>query len=180
MRAHPSRVEAGNAFGAWMSPRWYVLRTRSRHEKLVRAQLAERRIQAFLPLYERWSRWKDRRKRIAFPLFPGYCFARFRFAEKLRVLNCVGVVELVGPGGQPEAVPDAEIEAIERLAATTLVYDPHPFLEHGMEVEVVRGPLVGVRGTLLRKDRVSKLVLSVRLIRQAAVVEIHPADVIAV
>ena len=159
---------------------WYVLRTRSRHEKTVNTQLIERKVETFLPLVERWSRWKDRRKKIAFPLFPGYCFARFPLVERLRVLNVVGVAGLVGCGGPPEPVPDAEIDAIQRLAATTLQYDPHPFLAEGMDVEVVRGPLAGIRGKLLRKDRVTRLVLAVTLIRQAAVVEIHPADVVAV
>ena len=42
------------------------------------------------------------------------------------------------------------------------------------------GPLSGVRGRLLRKDRVTKLVLAVTLIRQAAIVEIHPGDVVKV
>jgi transcriptional antiterminator NusG len=159
---------------------WYVLRTRSRHEKTVHNQLVEREVQTFLPLVERWSRWKDRRKKIAFPLFPGYCFARFSLVERLRVLNVVGVAGLVGCNGRPEPVPEAEIDAIQRLAATTLQYDPHPFLTEGMDVEVVRGPLAGVRGKLLRKDRITRLVLAVTLIHQAAVVEIHPADVVPV
>ena len=159
---------------------WYVLRTRSRHEKTVHNQLVEREVQTFLPVVERWSRWKDRRKKIAFPLFPGYCFARFSLVERLRVLNVVGVAGLVGCSGRPEPVPDAEIDAIQRLAATTLQYDPHPFLTEGMDVEVVRGPLAGVRGKLLRKDRITRLVLAVTLIHQAAVVEIHPADVVPV
>ncbi|OLB03460.1 MAG: hypothetical protein AUH14_13230 [Candidatus Rokubacteria bacterium 13_2_20CM_69_15_1] len=159
---------------------WYVLRTRSRHEKTVHNQLVKREVETFLPLVERWSRWKDRRKKIAFPLFPGYCFARFSLVERLRVLSVVGAAGLVGCSGQPEPVPDAEIDAIQRLAATTLQYDPHPFLTEGMDVEVVRGPLAGVRGKLLRKDRITRLVLAVTLINQAAVVEIHPADVVPV
>lgn len=159
-------------------PLWYVVRTRSRHEKTVRDQLVGRDVETFLPVVERWSRWKDRRKKVAFPLFPGYCFARFPLVERLRVLNVVGVADLVGTGGRPEPVPDLEIEAIQRLTRTTLQYDPHPFLVEGMDVEVVRGPLVGVRGKLLRKDRVTRLVLAVTLVRQAAVVEIHPADVV--
>jgi len=159
---------------------WYVLRTRSRHEHVVHDRLVERGVQAFLPLYERWSRWKDRRQKVAFPLFPGYCFARFPLAHRLRVVTVGGVAQIVGIAGAAEAVPDAEVEAIRRLTATTLQYDPHPFLTEGMDVEVVRGPLAGVRGKLLRKDRVTRLVLAVTLIRQAAVVEIHPADIVPV
>jgi hypothetical protein len=49
-----------------------------------------------------------------------------------------------------------------------------------MQVEVVRGPLQGVRGILLRKEKRHRLVLGVRLIQQAAAVEIDIADVVPV
>ena len=91
-----------------------------------------------------------------------------------------GVIEVIGVKGQLEPLPDGEIEAIQRLVAGRFDYDPHPFLTEGMEVEVVRGPLKGVRGRLIRKDRMTRLVLAVTLIHQAAAVEIHPADVVAV
>ncbi len=154
-----------------------MLTTRSRHEKVVQDQLIERDVVTFLPVSERWSQWKDRRKKIAFPLFPGYCFARFSLDERGRVVSAVGVTGVLGIGGVPEAVPELEIDALRRLVETRLTCDPHPFLDEGMEVEVIRGPLAGVRGRLLRKDRTTRLVLGVTLIRQAAVVEIHPADV---
>lgn len=160
-----------------LAPYWYVVRTRSRHEKKVREQLLGRQVETFLPLCPRWSRWKDRTKQIDFPLFPGYCFARFPLAERVTVLSAFGVAGLVGMNGHAEVVPEKEIEDIRRLVASDFKYDPHPFLAEGMEVEVVRGPLAGVRGKLLRKDRSTKLVLAVTLIRQAAVVEIHPADI---
>lgn len=144
----------------------------------MRAQLADRPgIDVFLPLLERRSRWKDRVQRVQVPLFPGYCFARFRPLDRLRVLKTVGVVGLVGPGGEPEPIPDAEIEAIRALAGSRLPYEPFPFLTEGMEVEVIRGPLMGVRGRLLRKDREYRVVLSVTLIRQAVSVVIDAADV---
>lgn len=159
---------------------WFVVRTRSRHEKRVRDELINRRIEVFLPVYERWSHWKDRRKRVEFPLFPGYCFARVPPTERLRALNTPGVAGFVGFNGCAEPVPETEIDAINRLVATEIRYDPHPFLSEGTLVEVIRGPLAGVRGHVLRKDRSTKLVLSVTLIRQAAVLEIHPADVVPV
>jgi transcription antitermination factor NusG len=161
-----------------LEPRWYAVRTRSRHEKKVRAQLADRPgIDVFLPLLERRSRWKDRVQRVQLPLFPGYCFARFRGPDRLRVLKAVGVVGLVGPSGEPEPIPDSEIEAIRTLAGSRLTYEPFPFLAEGMVVEVLRGPLMGVRGRLLRKDRELRVVLSVTLIRQSVSVVIDAAEV---
>src|SRR5437879_13477501 len=85
-------------------PLWYVVRTRSRHEKVVRDQLIGREVETFLPLVERWSRWKDRRKKVAFPLFPGYCFARFPLVERLRVPNRSGGAERAAMRGPPEPV----------------------------------------------------------------------------
>ena len=55
----------------------FAIWTKSRHEQIVRTQLEQKSIQAFLPTVARWSRWKDRKKKIDWPLFPGYCFARF-------------------------------------------------------------------------------------------------------
>jgi transcription antitermination factor NusG len=153
------------------------VRTRSRHEKTVRDRLLEARFETFLPLCERWSQWKDRRRRVDFPLFPGYCFARFPLPERVRILTVPGVAGLVGFNGHPEPVLDGEVDGIRRLMASRFRYDPHPFLEEGMQVEVVRGPLSGVRGRLVRKDRSARLVLLVSVIQQGACVEVHPADV---
>ena len=94
------------------------------------------------------------------------------------VLKTVGVVDIVGGGQRPEPIPDEEIVALQTLMTSVLPYDPHPYLSEGMTVEVVRGPLQGVRGILLRKEKRHRLVLGVRLIQQAAAVEIDIRDVI--
>jgi transcription termination/antitermination protein NusG len=162
------------------NPRWYALRTRSRHEKIVRDQLANQGIEPLLPTVKRLSQWKDRKQEVEVPLFSGYCFVRFGSDQKLPVLKTVGVVDIVGGGKQPEPIPDEEIIAIQTLMTSVLPYDPHPYLQEGMMVEVIRGPLQGVRGILLRKEKRHRLVLGVRLIQQAAAVEIDINDVIAV
>lgn len=159
---------------------WYALRTRSRHEKIVRDQLANQGIEPLLPTVKRLSQWKDRKQEVEVPLFSGYCFVRFGSDQKLPVLKTVGVVDIVGGGRQPEPIPDEEIIAIQTLMTSVLPYDPHPYLQEGMMVEVIRGPLQGVRGILLRKEKRHRLVLGVRLIQQAAAVEIDINDVMAV
>jgi transcriptional antiterminator NusG len=156
---------------------WYALRTRSRHEKRVQERLAARGIEPFLPLVERWRQWKDRRKLVAFPLFPGYCFARFPLSLRVAVLATDGVVQLLGNLDGPILVPDSEIEAVRCLVESTLPYDPHPYLKEGMLVEVIRGPLAGLRGILLRKGARARLVIGVTLIQQGASVELDALDV---
>jgi len=158
-------------------PHWYAVRTRSRHEKLVRDRLAAQGIEHLLPTVFRLSQWKDRKKEIEVPLFSGYCFARFFWPDHLAVQTVSGVVSLVGGGQRPEPIPDAEIEAIKTLMASDLPYDAHPYLREGMTVEVKRGPLEGVQGILVRKAKRHRLVISIHLIQQAAAVEIDAADV---
>ncbi|NJN69465.1 MAG: hypothetical protein HC801_03675 [Nitrospira sp.] len=122
---------------------WYALRTKSRHEKLVRDQLDKQGIEPLLPTVKRLSQWKDRKKEIEIPLFSGYCFVRFSQQEKAPVQKVTGVVGIVGSGSRPEPIPEQEIEALRRLMTGVLPYDPHPYLHEGMQVEVVRGPCKG-------------------------------------
>lgn len=158
-------------------PAWYAIRTRSRHEKLVNQQLAFRSVEAFLPLVDRRRRWKDRWKNVTFPLFPGYCFARFRSQDRVAVVTVVGVVQILGVNGRAIPVPDHEIDAVRQLVTSTLPFDPHPYLKEGMEVEVLRGPLAGLRGLLVRKESRARVVVAIHLIQQAASVELDAADV---
>jgi transcriptional antiterminator NusG len=157
---------------------WFAIWTRSRHEQVVREQLERKRIDAFLPTITRWSRWKDRKKKIDWPLFPGYCFARFNPEDSLSVLKCTGVVNIVSFEGKPAPIPEYELESIRVLIASQFQYDPCPMVREGMMVEVVHGPLRGIVGRLMKKDAAkARLVLSVDLIGQAVSVEVDAADV---
>jgi transcriptional antiterminator NusG len=160
-----------------MSLEWFALWTRSRHEKLVRDQLQHKQVEVFLPTITKWSRWKDRKKQVEWPLFPGYCFARFDAAERLPILKCEGVVTIVGTEGYPSPIPPVEIDSIRQLIDSELAFDPCPLIKEGMMVEVKAGPLKGVVGRLVRKGSHARLVLSVDLIGQAVSVEVDAADV---
>jgi transcription antitermination factor NusG len=158
--------------------KWYALRTRSRAEKVVREQVMQRGVESFLPLSMRVSQWKDRRKRIEWPLFPGYCFARLRHDQRLLVLQTPGVIEIIGSAlDRPEPIPDTEITALQRLTSAHYVYEAHPHLEEGMMVEVIRGPLIGLKGKLLTKGDGCRLIIGVNLIGQGAAVHIDAEDV---
>lgn len=157
--------------------RWFALQTRSRHEKVVRSELAKRDIENFLPLMTRLRQWTDRKKKVEFPLFSGYCFARFALEARLPVLQSTGVVRIIGSDGRPEPIPAEEIESLMIVMNNRAGYDLHPYLKEGMPVEVIRGPLQGVKGRLVRHSRHCRVVVSISLIQQAVVVEIDAASI---
>src|SRR5919107_1214885 len=175
---HPGGSTPAALHSADSAIEWYAIWTRSRHEQVVRDQLQRKRVDAFLPTIPRWSRWKDRKKKVDWPLFPGYCFARFDPADALPILKCTGVVSIVSFDGKPAPIPEIELDSIRLLVGSDLQFDPCPMIHEGMTVEVMHGPLRGVVGRLMRKDsHRSRLILSVNLIGQAVSVDVDAADV---
>ena len=161
----------------YLEPRWYAAYTCANHEKRVGEQLHGRAVEHFLPLYETLHRWKDRRVRLQLPLFPGYLFVRLALRDRSRVLQIPSVVRLVGFNGQPAALPDEEIEALRNGLARQLRAEPHPYLTVGRRVRILRGPLEGSEGILIRKKGLLRVVLSVDLIMRSVALEIDSADI---
>jgi transcription antitermination factor NusG len=159
------------------TPRWYAAYTRSNHERTAAEQLAQRLIAHFVPTYESVRVWKDRKKRLDLPLFPGYVFVRVAIEEKLRVLVVPGVVRLVGFDGRPFPVPDEEIETLRTVVQHNLKAEPHPYLIAGRRVRIIRGALEGMEGILIRKKGRLRVLVSINLIRQSAMIEVDAHDV---
>jgi transcription antitermination factor NusG len=157
---------------------WYAIYTRSRHEKVVAEELWRRDIEVFLPLRNVVSKWKDRKKEVQFPLFPGYLFANVIMRDRrLDILKVPSVVRIIGFQDRPEPIPDDQIVAVKTLVFSELPYDPFPDMAVGDRVRVRRGPLRGLEGMLVEKKSRYRFVISVDLIQQAVSCEIDSADV---
>lgn len=159
---------------------WYAAYTSANHEKRVAEQLARKEVEHFLPLYEAIHQWKDRRVRLQLPLFPGYIFVCVALSEKLKVLQIGGVARLVGFGDRPVPMPEDEIESLRRGLQGSLKMEPHPYLSEGQRVRIIRGPLTGMDGILLRKKGNLRLVLSIDLIMRSVVVDVDAADILPI
>jgi len=159
---------------------WYVLHVRSRHEYRVRDQLIGAGIEEFLPLVERLRRWKDRKKLVLFPLFPGYLFVHI--AENndtfVEILKMYGVARFLGViPTRPLPVPDGQIDALQKLLEIKATLDPYPYLQEGQRVNIVRGPLAGASGYLVEKRDRHLFVVAVDILRQGVSVKIDASDV---
>jgi len=161
---------------AYVEPHWYAVYTRAQHEKRVAQQFELGRLESYLPLYERQSRWQDRTVRLQLPLFPGYVFVRVALKEQLAILRIPGVVRLVGFNNIPAPLPEGQIDALRRVLSKGLCAEPCPFLKAGRRVRVRCGPLAGFEGILVRRKANYRVVVSVDLITRSIIVDVDGAD----
>jgi transcription antitermination factor NusG len=159
--------------------RWYAVSTRSRQEKVAAGVLEAAGVDHFLPLHTEKRKWSDRMQTVSLPLFPGYLFVHIDIAgpSKLVVQKTPGIVRLVGDQTGPLAIPEAEIENIQSLVAGELEVTPYPFLSEGDRVRVIRGPLLGMEGTLVRLGTKTQIVISIQIIHRSLAVTISARDI---
>ncbi len=155
---------------------WYALQTHSRHEKQVRDRLVAVGMEPLLPLSRQYRQWSDRKVLTTVPLFGGYCFARFSLVRSREVLQIPGVARIVG-ATKPEPIAAEEIAAFHQLSLVDRMMEPCDYLIEGAWVEVIQGPLTGLRGQFVRRNKQHGLVIRVSLIQQAALVHIEADEV---
>ncbi|MDA8340269.1 MAG: UpxY family transcription antiterminator [Nitrospiraceae bacterium] len=159
---------------------WYAIHVRSRHEFKVLDRLTKAGIDAFLPVVERLNKWKDRKKLVNFPLFPGYLFVHIHkiYDTMLAILKTPGVVRFIGIiPGEPEPVPEEQIISLKKLIENKEALDPYPYLKEGQRVRIKKGPLAGASGILVKRAEQHILVLSVDILRQGVSIKIDASDV---
>ena len=158
---------------------WYAVYTKPQHERKVNAHLTREGITTFLPETERWSRRKDRKKRILYPIFPGYLFINMELnpGSRLKVIKTRGVVRILGSNGTPIAIPESQIEAIQKIVDMGKAIFPHTYLKKGQIVRVIGGPLNGVEGIFIAEKGKGKLVISVDILQRAVSIAIEETDV---
>lgn len=159
---------------------WYAVYTVVRNEKAVNSLFLKKNIETFLPLREVVNQWKDRRKKVHIPLFPGYIFVRIFDNDSysiLSILNTKGVVRILNSNGSFLAVPDQQIDSVKRLLEANVEYDPYRYLVEGKEVTLISGPLHGVSGKILERKGQKWLIVSIDIINRSVSVKVDPADV---
>lgn len=156
---------------------WLVLRTRSRHENIVEIGLQQKRINAYLPRRAVLRKWKDRKKVIQVPLFPGYVFVRPR-ADQFENIRCIrGSCGLICVDNRPAAMPEKDMEAVTILVRSGAELAVNPQLIPGRRVEVIAGPFMGIQGELARIKSGDRLVINAPLLSSSVSVEVDAENV---
>lgn len=153
---------------------WFAVQTKARHEKRVAAELEEKGVVAFLPLFTEVHQWSDRKRKVELPLFSTYVFVRIgeEQSSRISVLQTNSVFRFVGVRGVGVPIPDEEINALETIVREKVPFSPHPFLNLGQRVRVRGGSLDGICGVLSAINDDRSLIVSVESIQRSLAIRI--------
>ncbi|MEW6585730.1 MAG: UpxY family transcription antiterminator [Nitrospirota bacterium] len=159
---------------------WFALYVKSRHEFVTNDELRRKQVETFLPSFKNWRQWKDRRKLIDFPLFPGYLFVNIRPDSEvyLHVLKTRGAVTFVSlEPGYPTPVSPEEIDTLKMLIDSGKELDVYPHLKEGERIRVKRGPLKGAEGIFIRKEQEMKFLVNIDILGRSVGLKIYADEI---
>jgi len=137
---------------------WYVGFTRSCLEKKVGESLAALGVEYYLPIQKVRRKWSDRIKVVDKLVLPHMIFVRTDQDTRVKLLPQVygltGYMSTKGPY-TPIVVPEKQMEAFRFMvdnASDEVTFEQRP-LKPGDPIEVLFGPLAGMRGELIKTQK---------------------------
>ncbi len=134
--------------------RWYVVNIKPKKEGQVERLFVEGGFTIYCPKYLH-------EKRVG-PFFPGYAFLQFEFPGQYQMVKYTrGVKRVVGTDDGPTPIPDVVVEGIRARERDGLIvfekYGEEPAA--GDEIEIVEGPLKGLKGVFRKEVGASERVM---------------------
>ena len=152
---------------------WYLLRTRSRHEKIVANDLAARGVLHYLPLTNCIRYYGDRKAKVEIPLFPGYVFLRGAAEDAYAVDRFGRIAQILLVPNQKRV--NEELRNIWFALSKDAQVSLYPYLHKGVRVEVRSGPLRGLQGVIEDWAKRNRLLLQVEILGRGVSLEIEAA-----
>ncbi len=169
---YPPNLWQDDVLQSGQGGRWWCLHTKPRQEKAVARDLKARAVSFYLPQVVHEDRTPQGRKiRSVIPLFTSYLFLRgdeYDRLEALRRNRLVSVLEVV----DQEALTH-DLRQVHQMLSSGLPVVPEPVVPVGAWVRIKTGPLTGIEGTVIRRDRRDKFVAVVQFLGRGATVNLE-------
>ncbi len=154
---------------------WHIAHTRARFEKAFAWELLSAEIGYFFPMIPRVRFSGGRKRTVLMPLFASYVFFSGDSAARHRALATNRLCQVIPVVDQSALVK--ELLTIEQAIRGQIPLDPYPFVAVGQRVRIAAGPLMGLEGVVVERDKLTRVVLQVSVLGQGASVQID-ADVL--
>ena len=185
LSSEPAKYPAGlfdDGLSELDARRWSVLHTKSRQEKSLARQLNEHKIPFYLPLVGKRLLVRGKALRSFLPLFGGYVFLLADRDEQLVALGTRRVVRAIDVIDQQRLWSD--LRQVHQLLASGVPVSAEDRLGPGSPVEIQSGPLMGLRGVIVKSASGNRFIVKVDFIERGASVLLSdailaPAEAIA-
>ena len=154
---------------------WIVVHTKPRCEKKLASYCRENSITYFLPQMESSRVYQNRKVTFTKPMFPGYLFTMIDFSKKQTITISGLTVSMIRVFHQDHLL--SELRNIYLSRQLKQETTEALWLSKGLEVELVTGPLQGMRGVVEDHTKLNEIRLQVNILRQAVIVKVKPSDV---
>jgi transcription antitermination factor NusG len=159
---------------------WYAIYCKSRHERRVHNRLTAKGIVSYLADYETKAQWGPRLRKFTKNLLPGYVLVQACMDPKiyLKILQTESVVKFVGrPYPQLSWIPDKQVQSLRLLLESRCAFDEVSYFNAGFkagdQVEVITGPLAGLRGVVNGPANPKhRVIVSIDLLQRSVALEI--------
>jgi transcription antitermination factor NusG len=154
---------------------WYVLKTKSAHEKKISLLLSTDGYTVYLPLVESIRQWSDRKKKIISPLIPSVVFVNCAKTTLDQLYAYTGIVGVLKYLKEPAIVKDVEIEnlkIIEKEFNGEEIQVSSEVFEKGQRVSVKKGPFKGLIAESVKVNDKHRLLVKIELLNAEYIVNI--------
>lgn len=158
---------------------WYLIYTRSKHERKVATFLDWKNIKSFLPLNQVLKQWHDRKKLIEEPLFPSYLFVYLQTVDDYyECLNCEGVFTFVKTGNEVVTIKQSLIDQLQILVnnVQNIKVSGSQFIP-GQMVTIIDGPLAGVSGKIITANKKNSIIVNIEMLDRSLTVDLDQCQV---
>jgi transcriptional antiterminator RfaH len=150
--------------------KWYVIHTRPRQEERALENLTRQGYKAWMPWLEVEKLRGGRITKVIEPMFSRYLFIQLDQVTTNwgPIRSTLGVSKLVTFGNQAASISNEFVEMLQR----TPLQDSKHILKQGDEVEIMQGPLKGVKGIFDQQDGELRAMILIELINQSHKVQV--------
>lgn len=149
---------------------WSLVYTKSRQEKAVARELLNRDTPFYLPLIPKDQIIRARKFRSLIPLFGGYLFQCGTIEQNFET-------QLSNRVSRVLPVPDPvrlcrDLACVQRLIESNSPLSQEARISPGDRVRVKHGSLRGLEGTVIRREKTTRLLIAVSYLQQGVSVQI--------
>jgi len=155
--------------------RWFAIYTGFRKEKYVQEELRRKGVETYVPLMTHTRQYVRKVKTVELPLISCYVFVKITKQKYVPVLETEYVHRFVKFSKNLISIPEKEMELMRLIVGEKLAIKAEPMKwETGERVEVMGGPLTGLRGKLVRRNNKREFLIELENIGYAFQLGVPP------